>query len=127
LAKTRFMELKLKQFIQRAIKEINEGLDNSGWELNDEMEFEIALASHESVNGKIDIRVVSIGEDKNTQSDHKVKFKIFHTSKRAANYGAQVNGFGTTLKKMVAPLMELDNEKTNKRTGNSAKRKKQWK
>ena len=104
------MKLELNQFIKKAISEINGGLDKTGWELNDEMEFEIALASQETDNGKVDIKVFSIGKDESTQSNHKVKFKIFHTAKRNANYNAQINGFGVALKKMFSPLMELDNE-----------------
>jgi hypothetical protein len=104
------MKLELNQFIKKTISEINDGLDKTGWELNDEMEFEIALASQETDNGKVDIKVFSIGKDENTQSNHKVKFKIFHTAKRNANYNAQINGFGVALKKMFTPLMEMDNE-----------------
>lgn len=118
------MKLELNQFIKKTIIEINEGLDKTGWELNDEMEFEIALASQESENGKIDIKVASIGKDENIQSNHKVKFKIFHTAKRTANYNAQVNGVGVALKKMLAPLMELDDDVATNNRRNLPKRKK---
>lgn len=118
------MKLELNQFIKKTITEINDGLDKTGWELNDEMEFEIALASQESENGKIDIKVASIGKDENIQSNHKVKFKIFHTAKRAANYNSQIKGFGVALKQMFTPLMEMDNEMVNNDRRRLPKRKK---
>lgn len=118
------MKLELNQFIKKTINEINDGLDNSGWELNDEMEFEIALASHESENGKIDIKVASIGKNENIQSNHKVKFKILHTAKRVANYNAQIKGVGVALKSIFVPLMELDDEIANKNKSRLYKQKK---
>ncbi len=116
------MKLELNQFIKKTISEINEGLDKTGWELNDEMEFEIALASQEADNGKVDIKVFSIGKDENTQSNHKVKFKIFHTAKRNANYNAQINGVGVALKKMFSPLMEMDSEMMERKQRKNIKR-----
>ena len=64
------VEKSIADFIQKTVKEIQSGLPD-GYELTDEISFDISVVTTESDKGKIDIKIASFGMEGGNQSEQR--------------------------------------------------------
>lgn len=71
-------ELTINEFIAKTVEEIEKGLPQ-GYVLNDSIDFEVSVATRESINGGVDVKVV-VGKLTN-QNDvfQKINFSIVNS------------------------------------------------
>lgn len=74
----------LKEFIAKSIQDINEGLPE-GYELSDEIDFEITVLSTSGADNKIDLKVLQAGTNEKAEQAHKISFTIVNPSQQEKN------------------------------------------
>ena len=74
----------LKEFIAKSIQDINEGLPE-GYELSDEIDFEITVLSTSGADNKIDLKVLQAGTNEKAEQAHKICFTIVNPSQQEKN------------------------------------------
>jgi hypothetical protein len=72
------VEKSIADFIQKTVKEIQSGLPD-GYELTDEISFDISVVTTESDKGKIDIKIASFGMEGGNQSVHTISFGVVNS------------------------------------------------
>lgn len=71
-------EKSIADFIRKTVKEIQSGLPE-GYELTDEISFDISVVTSESDKGKIDIKIASLGVERENQSVHTISFGVVNS------------------------------------------------
>lgn len=72
------METTLQEFIKKTVAEIQSGLPE-GYELSDEIAFDISVITTTGKQGKVDIKVISGEVDKENQIVHNINFGVVHS------------------------------------------------
>ena len=74
-------ELTINEFIAKTIQEIEAGLPQ-GYILNDSIDFEIAVATRESINGGIDVKIVVGKLSNENEVVQKINFSIINSEQK---------------------------------------------
>ena len=109
------MKVELKDFVNRTIQELNEGL-HSGWELTDEIGFEVSMITTVATGGKVDLKIASIGADQNYSAIHKIRFKISNEAKKNKNLKVDMQKVEGVMSSMFKPLLQSQQESEAKQT-----------
>jgi hypothetical protein len=84
------MKVKLDEFINQTISDINKGLPD-GWEVNQEIHFEVSLISEAKAGGKVDIKVVNLGANIDYREIQYVNFSVVNSKNKERNESQQVH------------------------------------
>lgn len=74
-------ELSIKEFITKTVEEIEAGLPH-GYILNDSIDFEVAVATRESINGGIDVKIVVGKLSNENEVVQKINFSIINSEQK---------------------------------------------
>ena len=74
-------ELSIKEFISKTVEEIEAGLPQ-GYILNDSIDFEVAVATRESINGGIDVKIVVGKLSNENEVVQKINFSIINSEQK---------------------------------------------
>lgn len=101
----------LKEFINKSINEINAALPD-GYELSDEIEFEVTVLSTAGRDNKMDLKILQFGTDEKAEAAHKIKFTISNPAqqeKNALSIAKQTEKFVSSfLVGMMSTVKELE-------------------
>ncbi len=74
-------ELTINEFIAKTVEEIEVGLPQ-GYILNDSIDFEIAVATRESINGGVDLKIVVGKLSNENEVVQKINFSIINSEQK---------------------------------------------
>ena len=92
----------IEKFVNETLKEIKGGL-TKGFRIDDKVHFDIALVTNAKIKGKLDIKLVSIGSNLESQIVHRIKFSVIdeESQKKSQTLGKQmINDLMTTLQQL---------------------------
>ncbi len=93
----------IKDFIQKTLLEINEGLP-SEYEINDEINFDISLITTTNKRGGLDIKIASGEIDKEKQTVHRINFGVINPKKQQETWAIQGNSIISLITKGLSSL-----------------------
>lgn len=100
------MKPNIKDFIEKTFTELNAAKPD-GFELSEEIEFEISLVTTVEANGKFDFKIASAGISGNDQAVQKIKFKYSNIEQAAKNIEAQASTVESMMFAIFNPLVEI--------------------
>lgn len=74
-------ELTINEFIAKTVEEIEAGLPQ-GYILNDSIDFEISVATRESINGGVDVKIVVGKLSNENEIVQKINFSIVNSEQK---------------------------------------------
>lgn len=101
------MSTNLSAFVKQTVEDLNHSMPE-GWELDQTIQFEVTVITTETLEGKIDIKILSAGGNTKGEAVQKMNFSITHKAKSDA---AEENQYAVISKGITAifkPLMDLD-------------------
>ena len=103
------MEIGLKDFILKSISEIHEGTPK-GYELAEDIEFEVSVGYVADKKGKADLKILSIGASEKSEYVQKIKFCFSNTEQQIKSIDAEAKGIEKMISSLFNPLIKLSNE-----------------
>lgn len=100
------MKTSIKDFIEKTFSELNAAKPD-GFELSEEVEFEISLVTTAEDNGKLDLKIVTAGTSESNQAVQKIKFKYSNIEQAAKNIKAQASSVESMMFAIFNPLVEI--------------------
>ena len=95
-------------FVNRAIAELNESMPD-GWELDHSIQFEVTVTTTETADGKLDIKLFSVGGNSKDEAVQKMNFSITHKAKSDAVEQGQYEAISKGMIAIFKPLQDLGN------------------
>lgn len=77
------MDSTIKDFIRKAVQDIHEGLPE-GYEISDEIEFDISVVTTVNKKGGMNIKIASGEIDKEKQTVHSINFGVVNPKQKEA-------------------------------------------
>ncbi|MBN2094856.1 MAG: hypothetical protein JW727_02310 [Candidatus Aenigmarchaeota archaeon] len=93
----------VEKFVSETINQIKAALPE-GYILNGNLDFEVSVATTQGKGGKIDLKLVGLGDSSDTQKVQKIKFSIVDERAQKKNL-AQVSLF---MKRIMEDLAKVD-------------------
>ena len=72
------------KFVSESIEDIRSGLPE-GFRINDKIDFEVSVITTEGADGKIDVKLASIGSNVASQNIQKIRFSVIDEKSQAKN------------------------------------------
>ena len=96
-------------FVKQAIEELNQSMPE-GWELDHTIEFEVMVTTSETTEGKMDIKILSLGGNTKGEAVQKMNFSIMHKAKAEEAEDSQYKAISKGMLAIFKPLQEMDKQ-----------------
>lgn len=96
-------------FVKQAVEELNQSMP-AGWELDHTIEFEVMVTTSETAEGKMDIKIFSLGGNSKGEAIQKMNFSITHKAKAEEAEASQYKALSKGMVALIKPLQEMGNQ-----------------
>lgn len=100
------MKPRIKDFIEHVFSELKEA-SPEGYTLNEEVEFEISVVNQANVDGKIDLKIASLGATDTNEAVQKIKFVYSNAEQAAKNIDAQAHATEKMIFSLINPFIKI--------------------
>lgn len=103
------METSIKDFIQKTIEEIQNGLPD-GYDICDEIEFNISIITTTNKKGGLNIKIASGEIDKEKQTVHSINFGVINPKKQQQSMHQNARAIISYVKQGISELASISAE-----------------